>query len=56
LFSDPHLRHPQFFRYPVDGQQSELDQAFDAAMEEAFGPDEEYEGWVRRLHRLGLVI
>jgi crotonobetainyl-CoA:carnitine CoA-transferase CaiB-like acyl-CoA transferase len=55
LFSDPKLKAKAHFRYPVDGQRSEAQEALDAALEAAFGPNKEYERWVRRLHRLGLV-
>jgi hypothetical protein len=55
LFSDPKLKSKSHFRYPVDGQRSEVDEAVDAAVEAAFGPNREYERWVRRLRRLGLV-
>jgi hypothetical protein len=54
LFSDPRSRSPARFRYPIEGP-TEVEQAFDAAMKEAFGPDESYERWVRRLRRLGLI-
>jgi hypothetical protein len=54
LFSDPRIRSRAHFRYPIDGPTVE-EQAFDAAMKEAFGPDKKYERWVRRLRRLGLI-
>ena len=54
LFSVPRIRSQAHFRYPVDGP-TEEEQAFDAAMKEAFGPDKKYERWVRRLRRLGLI-
>jgi hypothetical protein len=55
LFSDPKVKGKAHFRYPVDGQRSETDGAVDPALEAAFGPNKEYERWVRRLRRLGLV-
>jgi hypothetical protein len=55
LFSDPKLKGKAHFSYPVDGQRSEAEEAVYAAVEAAFGPNKEYERWVRRLHRLGLV-
>ncbi len=55
LFSDPKLKSKAHFRYPVDGRRSEAEQAVDAAIEAAFGPDKKREHWVRRLRRLGLV-
>jgi hypothetical protein len=55
LFSDSKLNSRRHFRYSVDGHPSELDQAFDAALNEHFGPNKKQERWVRRLRRLGLI-
>jgi hypothetical protein len=43
LFSDPKLRGKAHFRYPVDGRRSEAEEAVDAAVEAAFGPNKGYE-------------
>lgn len=54
LFSTSRSRSRAHLRYPMDGP-NEVEQAFNAAMRETFGPDEDYERSVHRLRRLGLI-
>jgi hypothetical protein len=54
IFSDPKLRCDAHFRCPIDGP-SEFDRAWDSAFEKTFGPNVEYNRWVGRLRRLGLI-
>jgi hypothetical protein len=46
------------FRYPVDGQRSELDKTFQAVLDEIFGsdsPNSAHNRWVHRLRHFGLI-
>jgi hypothetical protein len=53
-----HLHARAHFRYPVDGQWSDFDKTFNAALDEIFGPDSPnspQNRWVRRLRHFGLI-
>ena len=55
IFSDPKLRGRAHFRCSLEGP-SEIDLALHRAIDEVFGCEEhEYERWVERLYRLGLI-
>jgi hypothetical protein len=52
------IRSHAHFRYPVDGNWSEIDKIFQTALDEIFGPDDPNSAqnrWVRRLRRHGLI-
>jgi hypothetical protein len=52
------IRSHAHFRYPVDGNWSDLDKIFQTALDEMFGPDSPnsaHNRWVRRLRRHGLI-
>ena len=54
LFSSDKGRGHAHRSCPIDGP-SELDLAWECAMEELFGPDIEYRAWVEYLRREGLI-
>jgi hypothetical protein len=46
------------FRYPINGQWDELDKAFQAKLDEMFGPEipnSAHNRWVRKLRHFGLI-
>jgi hypothetical protein len=53
-----HLHARAHFRYPVDGNWSELEKTFKATLDEIFGPDSPNSAqnrWVRKLRHFGLI-
>jgi putative lipase involved disintegration of autophagic bodies len=58
LFSGPAIRSHAHFRYPVDGNWSDLEETFHATLDEMFGPDSPNSAqnrWVRKLRHFGLI-
>jgi hypothetical protein len=46
------------FRYPIDGQWSEVNKTFQATLDEIFGPDSPnsaQDRWVRKFRHFGLI-
>lgn len=55
FFSDPKFKHQSCFRYPVNRDLTEAEREVNAIIDEVFGPNQEYEEWLERLRKLGLV-
>lgn len=55
IFLDPKRRSYARFRCPIDGPPSGFDAAFGNAMTEMFGPNVEYQLWLNKLRKNGLI-
>jgi hypothetical protein len=52
------IRSHAHFRYPVDGNWSDLDKTFQTALDAIYGPDSPNSAqnrWVRKLRHFGLI-